>query len=98
MANYRTLKTKTMDLTHRQIMESDAYPIQKAIISREINWGAKEYKVDQKEFKKIGEEKDRLKYLKKKWLKIMRDKYPDFTRKTGGKKKFRQTLVYGEDI
>lgn len=87
-----------MELTARQIIESDAYPVQKAIISREINWGAKEYRVDQREFKKVGEEKDRLKYLKKKWLKMMRETYPDFTRKSGGKKKFRQTLVYGEDI
>lgn len=87
-----------MEITVKQILESDDYSTQKAIVSRAINWGAQEYKVDQKIFKKDDNEKDRLKYLKTKWLKQMRNEYPDFTKKNGGKKKYRQTLVDGEDI
>lgn len=87
-----------MEITVREILESDDYQTQKDIVQRAINWGAKEYRVDQRVFKKDDNEKDRLKYLKTKWLAKMRKEYPDFTKKNGGKKKYRQTLIDGEDI
>ena len=82
----------------REILESSDYQDIKSSLQRDINWGGKEYFVDQRVFKKDDNEKDRLKYLKGKWLKKMRAEYPDFTKRTGGKKKFRQTLTHGEDI
>lgn len=77
-----------MEITVKEILESNEYQVQRGIIQREVNWGALEYAVNQKVFKKTDNEKDRLKYLKRKWLSNMRKKFTDFTRKSAGKKKF----------
>ncbi len=92
-----------MEPTAKQVLESQAHPIQKAIISREINWGAKEYLLErnlkrQPIFKKTDEEKALLANLRAKWLKDMRTRFPDFTKRAAGKKKFLQTIINGEDI
>jgi len=89
-----------MEPTVKEILESKDYENQKAIINREINWSSIEYAVNysMKPFKKTENEKDRLKYLKRRWLTNMRAQFPGFTKKKASKKEFRQTLVYGEDI
>lgn len=87
-----------MEPTVKQVVEAQAYQIQKAIINREINWGGSHYYPDQRVFKKTDEEKGLLANLRAKWLKEMRAKFPDFTKRTGGKKKFLQTINHGENI
>lgn len=87
-----------MELTAKEILESQVYQIQKAIIHREIHWGASDYIVDQRYFKKSDEEKALLANMRAKWLKNMRAQYPNFTKRNGSKKQFRQTLTTGEDI
>lgn len=87
-----------MEPTVKEILESDQYLEQRAIINREINWGSLAYAANQGVFQKTKVEKERVKELKRAWLTKMRAQFPDFTRKNGGKKKFRQTLTYGENI
>ena len=87
-----------MEPTVKQVVEAQAYQIQKAIINREINSGGSEYFADRKVFKKTDEEKGQLANLRAKWLKEMRAKFPDFTKRTGSKKKFLQTINNGENI
>ncbi len=87
-----------MEPTVKEILESEDYQQQKEIVNRAINWGSILYAADQKVFEKTKVEKERVKELKRSWLTKMRAKYPDFTRKSSSKKKFRQTLTHGEDI
>lgn len=82
-----------MEITVRQLIETEAYNIQKAIIQREVNFGdpKREYFADQRVFKKSKEEIVLLANLKHKWLKEMRRKYPDFVKRKSTKKEYLQT-------
>ncbi len=92
-----------MEPTAKQVLESQVYQIQKAIISREVNGGNPDnYYIERNSkgqpiFKKTDEEKALLANLKAKWLKEMRAKFPGFTKRSAGKKKFLQTIIDGEN-
>ena len=93
-----------MEPTAKQVLESQVYQIQKAIISREVNGGnPSNYYLERNSkgqpiFKKTDQEKALLATLRAKWLKEMRAKFPEFTKRAAGKKKFLQTINDGENI
>lgn len=66
-----------MEITFKELLESDAYETQKGIIAREINWGDPKdaYIPYQIVFKHTIPEKPLLRNLQKKWREQMRAKW-----------------------
>ena len=78
--------------TYDTFNESLSYELQKGIIKREINWGNENYAANRAYFKKDKTEKALLYNLKHQYREKMRNKFPDWTRRTSGRKKYLETV------
>ena len=74
--------------TYETFNESLSYELQKGIIRKEVNWGAEEYVANQAYFKKDKVEKALVYNLKHQFREKMRNKFPNWTRRTSGRKQY----------
>lgn len=91
-----------MELTFNQIMESEAYSLQKEAVARSINTlkckkgesfprfpePGRIYSPDYKVFEKTNEEKKQLVELKYQYRMSMRDKFPGWTKRKSTKPEY----------
>jgi len=78
------------EISFNEIMNSEAYSMQKTIINNEINCGdpKKEYFPDRKVFEKLTLEPEMLKDAKKKWRKQMKERWGDTWTKRSASRKY----------
>lgn len=76
-----------MEISFKEMMESDGYSKQRIIVNNEVNYGGREYFPDRRVFKHLPSEISELEDKKKKWRKKMRERWgPSWTKRSASRK------------